>query len=74
MTTFNDAYNAAVSADDKWMEEIEKAFPGQWPGDVRYQPEAQGFPGTPLRAAYDEYLRTRTTFEAALSLCRPSAA
>jgi hypothetical protein len=71
--TFDKAYSDHEAADARWMAEIRKAFPREWAGDVRYTYRAQGDDGTPLRAAYDEYLRTRQTFEAALAVNFPSA-
>lgn len=71
--TFDEIHTAHAAADEKWMAEIRAAFPGEWAGDVRYTPRAHGEEGTPLRAAYEEYQRTRVTFEAALAVAFPSA-
>lgn len=60
------AYAAHLAADNAWMDEIRRAFPREWAGDVRYTPRAHGDPGTPLAAAYAEYLRTRAEWEAHL--------
>lgn len=61
--TFNEAYDAHATADKAWMDQIRRAYPHEWAGDVRYTDRAHGAPGTPLRAAYDEYMRTRAVFE-----------
>ncbi|MDQ0422311.1 hypothetical protein J2045_003359 [Peteryoungia aggregata LMG 23059] len=71
--TFNDAHAAHAAADERWMAEIRAAYPREWAGDVRYTDRAQGEEGSPLRAAYEEYQRTRLTFEAALAVAYPSA-
>lgn len=71
--TFDDAYAAAIAADESWMAEIRRAYPREWAGDVRYTDRAHGEPGTPLRAAYEAYESARITFEAALALQFPSA-
>lgn len=38
----HDAYRAAVAADAAWMREIERAFPTERVGDVRYTSRARG--------------------------------
>jgi hypothetical protein len=48
-------YHAACAADDAWMDEIRKAFPRQWAGNVRYTQEGIGKEGSSLRAAYDRW-------------------
>lgn len=67
MPALNDAalaaYAAHLDADEKWMDEITRAFPREWSGDVRYTPRAHGEPGTPLATAYEAYLATRTAWE-----------
>ena len=74
MSPFEQAYNDHLAADHRWMDEIKRAFPRQWAGDVRYTDDAHGEPGTPLRAAYDEYLRTRGVWESFLHPRERSAA
>ena len=59
------AYMAFENADRAWHAAIVAAFPKRWPGDVRYQPEGMGSPGTALRAAYDEFHRTRVVWDEA---------
>lgn len=71
--TFDEIHAAHAAADENWMAEIRRAYPHEWAGDVRYTARAHGEPGTPLRAAYDEYQRTRIQFEAALAIAYPSA-
>lgn len=58
----DDLHRAWSNADDKWMHELERAFPRRWPGDLRYTPKARGLPGTPLRAAYEAYTAAREAF------------
>lgn len=53
-TEVNVLFDAAVAADKEWTAEIEKAFPREWPGDVRYRVKAEGLPGTPLRAVFEK--------------------
>lgn len=63
MSEFELAYNAHLAADQAWMDEILLAHPREWAGDVRHTPRAHGLPDTPLRAAYNEFLRTRAIWE-----------
>jgi hypothetical protein len=46
-----------LAAETEWMAQIKAAFPGKRAGDVRYQKEGEGEPGTALRAAYDAWRR-----------------
>ncbi|MCO5730101.1 hypothetical protein [Rhizobium sp. SSA_523] len=57
------AYADHLAADEAWMDEIRRAFPREWAGDVRYTPRAHGEPGTLLAAAYERYLATRAEWE-----------
>ncbi len=54
-STTHELYKLACAADDAWMDAIRAAFPRERAGDVRYTTKAQGEPGTPLRAAYDQF-------------------
>lgn len=72
--TFEADYNAHLAADEAWMLEVQRAFPREWAGDVRYTPRAHGEPGTPLADAYAEYLRTRALWERHLRPAERSAA
>ena len=45
------------AADAAWMDAIRRSLRGR-AGDVRYTKAAHGEPGTPLRAAYEEFERT----------------
>lgn len=65
--TLQEAYDAHLAADHAWMMEIRRAFPKEWPGDVRYTPRAHGLPGSPLAAAYLRYVETRTAWETFLT-------
>lgn len=58
-------YDALVAADRAWSAATETAFPGEWPGDVRYRVKGEGAPGTPLRAAFDAFKEARAQFDAA---------
>ena len=60
------AYEAHAGADEAWMDEIRRAFPREWAGDVRYTLRAHGEPGTPLAAAYARYRETREVWESFL--------
>lgn len=60
------AYAAHLDADEAWMDEIRRAYPHEWAGDVRYTPRAHGEPGTALAAAYERYRSTRAAWEAFL--------
>ena len=46
-----------IAAENEWMKQIKAAFPRQRAGDVRYSKEAEGEPGTELRAAYEAFRR-----------------
>ena len=61
-----EAYDAHLAADKAWMDEIRRAFPREWAGDVRYTHRAHGEPGTPLAAAYARYRETRVAWESFL--------
>lgn len=50
-------YGDWVAADAAWMSEIKAAFPRKRAGNVRYQKEGEGEPGTALRAAYEVWRR-----------------
>ena len=69
-----DAYAAHLAADEAWMDEIRRAFPREWAGDVRYTSRAHGEPGTPLAAAYARYLATREAWESFLPARERTAA
>lgn len=58
-------YLAWSETDRAWVLEIEKAFPKDWPGDVRYIEKGKGEPGTPLRAAFDAMVAARDAFKQA---------
>ncbi len=46
-----------IKAENEWMQQIKAAFPRKRAGDVRYHKEAEGEPGTELRAAYEAFRR-----------------
>lgn len=54
--TTHNLYRAACITDKVWMTAIIAAFPRLRAGDVRYTPQAQGEPGSALRAAYDSWV------------------
>lgn len=58
-------YDALVEADRDWTVAIEKAFPKEHPGDVRYTERGKGAPGSELRAVHDEYVAAGAAFRAA---------
>lgn len=46
-----------LAAESEWMAQIKAAFPHKRAGNVRYQKEGEGEPGTALRAAYEAWRR-----------------
>lgn len=50
-------YGDWIAAENEWMAQIKAAFPRKRAGNVRYQKEGEGEPGTALRAAYDAWRR-----------------
>jgi hypothetical protein len=59
-------YREFGAADAAWMNAIRATLTGR-PGDLRYTPAAKGEPGTPLRAAHDEFVRTNEAWRRAAS-------
>jgi hypothetical protein len=64
MANANDAWNAWIAADNAWHAEIEKAYPRQHAGDIRYTALGKGKPGTALRAAHDLFISTGDAWRA----------
>lgn len=65
------AYVAYCAADEAWGEAIEREFPGEHPGDVRYTDRAHGVPGSELRRLYDDYVAKREPMEVAYRVLFP---
>lgn len=51
-----------LAAESEWMAQIKAAFPHRRAGNVRYQPEGEGEPGTALRAAYEAWKRVQDEY------------
>ena len=54
------------AADEEWMEELEREFPGCDRGTLRYERRAEGKPGSTLRAAFEKWKFTGAAWESLL--------
>lgn len=57
------AFEEFVKAEQEWHAELEREFPGVWPGELRPTRRAMGEPGTPLREKYEAFGRAADAWE-----------
>lgn len=57
-----------VAADRAWQAEIERCFPKEWPGDVRYTKRAEGEPGSDLRSKHEAFAAARDAWQKAIGI------
>lgn len=55
--TRSEAHRAACVAEAAWEAEMARTYPGRDLQSIRYTPDAEGKPGSPLRAAYDAFIK-----------------
>lgn len=60
-----DLFESWLEADRAWGAILAATFPNAHAGDVRYTDAGKGEPGTPLRAAYDEFCRAGSAWHEA---------
>lgn len=65
-------YAEWLAAESEWMAQIKAAFPRKRAGNVRYQKEGEGEPGTALRAAYETWRRFGDEYREAWAESRPA--
>ena len=56
---------ASTAADKAWMVEVAAVFGDRYAGMARFQDQANGQPGTRLRALYDAYVAARDAYASA---------
>jgi hypothetical protein len=56
------AYYRWLAAEHAWIKQIKSTLRGR-PGDLRYTKAGKGEPGSPLRAAYDEWEVARKEYQ-----------
>lgn len=62
-SAYESTYEAFARTDAEWSAEIERAFPGEHPGDVRFTVRGQGQPGSALREKYEAWAAARDAWQ-----------
>jgi hypothetical protein len=71
--TLDAVYGAWVAADEAWMAALRQAFPRKRNiGDLRYTDAGKGEVGTPLRKAFDAFVRAGSAWREAKNADLPT--